>query len=88
MNVPSPRNLTYALLALIVTTALPLFPLWLGKLAKYRKLSPFPQLRRRLETSFLSNSSNCNLDEKYYLHARYLLLPTCPTPQNEKKIGL
>jgi len=30
----------------------PLFPRWLEKLAKCRELSPFPQLRRRLEISF------------------------------------
>jgi len=56
----------------------PLFPHRLGKLANNRELPTFPQLRRRLGFLFSPSSYNFNLDEKCYLLARYLLLPTCP----------
>jgi hypothetical protein len=56
----------------------PPFPNRLGKLANNRELPTFPQLRRRLGFLFSPSSFNFNLDEKCYLHARYLLLPTCP----------
>ena len=56
----------------------PLFPHRLGKLANNRELPTFPQLRRRLGFLFSPSSFNLNFDEKCYLLARYLLLPTCP----------
>jgi hypothetical protein len=60
---------------------LPLFPHWLGKLAKPRA-SHIPTASAATgDFPFLSNSFNFNFDEKCYLHARYLLLRTSPTAQ-------
>jgi hypothetical protein len=56
----------------------PLFPHCLGKLAK---TASFPHSHSFDDDSgfpFFSSSFNFNFDEKCYLHARYLLLPTCP----------
>ena len=64
--------------------SLPTLP-W--KARKKRELPTFPQLRRRLGiSSFAPSSFNFNFDEKRYLHARYLLLPTCPFAQGPAKI--
>jgi hypothetical protein len=62
----------------------PLFPHCLGKLAK---TASFPHSHSFDDDSgfpFFSSSFNFNFDEKCYLHARYLLLPTCPFEHIEK----
>ena len=60
----------------------------LGKLANNRDLPTFPQLRRRLGFPFSPSSFNFNFNEKCYLHARYLLLPTCPFAHDGDYDGL
>ena len=55
----------------------PLFPHCLGKLAKTASFPHSHSFGDDLEFPFSPNSFNFN-NEKCYLHARYLLLPTCP----------
>ena len=56
--------------------SLPTLP-W--KARKNRELPTFPQLRRRLGVSFFSQARLTSTStKKCYLHAQYLLLPTCP----------
>ena len=59
----------------------PLFPHCLGKLAKNACFPHSHSLGDDLDFPFSSSSFNFNLNEKCYLHARYLLLPTCPFAQ-------
>ena len=63
----------------------PLFPHCLGKLAKNACFPHSHSLGDDLDFPFSSSSFNFNLNEKCYLHARYLLLPTCPFAQGLKK---
>ena len=56
----------------------PLFPHCLGKLAKNATFPHSHSLGDDLGFPFSPSSFNFNLNEKCYLHARYLLLPTCP----------
>jgi hypothetical protein len=53
----------------------------LGKLAKTASFPHSHSLGDDLEFPFSPSSFNFNLNEKCYLHARYLLLPTCPFAQ-------
>ena len=65
----------------------PPFPHWLGKLAK---TASFPHPTASATTGnfpFPPRSFNFNFDEKCYLHARYLLLPTCPTAQAKRRFS-
>ena len=41
-----------------------------------------------LDFPFSPSSFNFNFNEKCYLHARYLLLPTCPFAHVQKRVGL
>ncbi len=66
----------------------PLFPHCLGKLAKNACFPHSHSLGDDLDFPFSSSSFNFNLNEKCYLHARYLLLPTCPFAHELKEIGL
>jgi len=50
----------------------------LGKLAKTASFPHSHSLGDDLEFPFSPSSFNFNFNEKCYLHARYLLLPTCP----------
>jgi hypothetical protein len=60
----------------------PLFPHCLGKLAKQPRASHIPTASGDdLGFPFSPSSFNFNFDEKCYLHARYLLLPTSPFAQ-------
>lgn len=53
----------------------------LGKLAKTASFPHSHSLGDDLEFPFSPSSFNFNFNEKCYLHARYLLLPTCPFAQ-------
>src|SRR5271154_2168362 len=58
------------------------FPLSHTALESSQKTASFPHSHSFGDDwrfPFFSNSFNFNFDEKCYLHARYLLLPTCPT---------
>jgi hypothetical protein len=59
----------------------PLFPHCLGKLAKNASFPHSHSFGDDLEFPFSPSSFNFNLNEKCYLHARYLLLPTSPFAQ-------
>jgi hypothetical protein len=59
----------------------PLFPHGLGKLANSASFPHSHSFGDDWRFPFFSNSFNFNFGEKCYLHARYLLLPTCPTAQ-------
>ena len=50
----------------------------LGKLAKTASFPHSHSFGDDLEFPFSPSSFNFNFNEKCYLHARYLLLPTCP----------
>jgi hypothetical protein len=50
----------------------------LGKLANTASFPHSHSLGDDLEFHFSPSSFNFNFNEKCYLHARYLLLPTCP----------
>jgi hypothetical protein len=65
----------------------PLFPHGLGKLANSASFPHSHSFGDDWRFPFFSNSFNFNFDEKCYLHARYLLLPTCPTTHNQKTTG-
>jgi hypothetical protein len=54
----------------------------LGKLAKTASFPHSHSLGDDLEFPFSPSSFNFNFNEKCYLHARYLLLPTCPFAQS------
>jgi hypothetical protein len=56
----------------------PLFPHRLGKLAKTASFPHSHSFGDDLGFPFSPNSFNFNFNEKCYLHARYLPLPTCP----------
>src|ERR1700687_979894 len=61
-----------------------LFPLGSHRLGKLAKTASFPHSHSfgdDLEFPFSPSSFNFNFNEKCYLHARYLLLPTCPFAQ-------
>src|ERR1700687_1399481 len=61
-----------------------LFPLGSHRLGKLAKTASFPHSHSfgdDLEFPFSPSWFNFNFDEKCYLHARYLLLPTCPFAQ-------
>jgi hypothetical protein len=64
----------------------PLFPHCLGKLAKTASFPHSHSFGDDLGFLFSTSSFNFNFDEKCYLHARYLLLPTCPFAQSPTKI--
>jgi hypothetical protein len=64
----------------------PLFPHCLGKLAKTASFPHSHSFGDDLGFLFSTSSFNFNFDEKCYLHARYLLLPTCPFAQ-ERELG-
>jgi hypothetical protein len=66
----------------------PLFPHGLGKLAKTASFPHSHSFGDDLEFPFSASSFNFNFNEKCYLHARYLLLPTCPFAHNGRIIGL
>jgi hypothetical protein len=53
----------------------------LGKLAKTASFPHSHSFGDDLEFPFSPSSFNFNFNEKCYLHARYLLLPTCPFAQ-------
>jgi hypothetical protein len=59
----------------------PLFPHCIGKLPKTASFPHSHSLGDDLGVPSSPNSFNFNLNEKCYLHARYLLLPTCPFAQ-------
>src|SRR5271165_5891368 len=59
----------------------PLFPHCLGKLAKTASFPHSHSFGDDLGFPFSPSSFNFNFNEKCYLHARYLLLPTCPFAQ-------
>jgi hypothetical protein len=56
----------------------PLFPHRLGKLANNASFPHSHSFGDGLGFPFSPSSFNFNFDEKCYLHARSLLLPTCP----------
>jgi hypothetical protein len=58
----------------------------LGKLAKTASFPHSHSLGDDLEFPFSPSSFNFNFNEKCYLHARYLLLPTCPFAQGPTKL--
>jgi hypothetical protein len=60
----------------------PLYPHCLGKLAKNASFPHSHSFGDDLEFPFSPSSFNFNLNEKCYLHARYLLLPTSPFAQS------
>src|ERR1700677_3396978 len=62
----------------------PLFPHGLGKLANSASFPHSHSFGDDWRFPFFSNSFNFNFGEKCYLHARYLLLPTCPTAQQNQ----
>ena len=64
----------------------PLFPHCLGKLAKTASFPHSHSFGDDLEFPFSPNSFNFNFNEKCSLHARYLLLPTCPFAQQNKSL--
>jgi hypothetical protein len=66
----------------------PLFPHGLGKLAKTASFPHSHSFGDDLEFPFSASSFNFNFNEKCYLHARYLLLPTCPFAQAQQRFGL
>jgi hypothetical protein len=65
----------------------PLFPHCLGKLAKTASFPHSHSFGDDLGFPFSPSSFNFNFDEKCYLHARYLLLPTCQFAQARKRVG-
>jgi hypothetical protein len=66
----------------------PLFPHGLGKLAKTASFPHSHSFGDGLGFPFSPSSFNFNPNEKCYLHARYLLLPTSPFAQkDEKRMG-
>src|SRR5882757_4597427 len=64
----------------------PLFPHRLGKLAKTASFPHSHSFGDDLGFPFSPNSFNFNFNEKCYLHARYLLLPTCPFVQTDMPV--
>jgi len=56
----------------------------LGKLAKTASFPHSHSFGDDLEFPFSPSSFNFNFNEKCYLHARYLLLPTCPFAQQNQ----
>jgi hypothetical protein len=62
-------------------SSFPLFQHCLGKLAMNASFPHSHSLGDDLGFPFSPSSFNFNFDEKCYLHARYLLLPTCPFAQ-------
>jgi hypothetical protein len=66
----------------------PLFPHYLGNLAKTPSFPHSHSFGDDLEFPFSPSSFNFNFNEKCYPHARYLLLPTCPLAQAQQKSGL
>ena len=65
----------------------PPFPHCLGKLAKTASFPHSHSLGDDLGFPFSPSSFNFNFNEKCYLHARYLLLPTCPFAQGKSYVG-
>ena len=65
----------------------PLFPHCLGKLAKTASSPHSHTIGDDLGFAFSPSSFNFNFNEKRYLHARYLLLPTCPFAQGVANEG-
>ena len=65
----------------------PLFPHCLGKLAKTASFPHSHSFGDDLGFPFSPSSFNFNFNEKCYLHARYLLLPTCPFAQSHSYEG-
>jgi len=65
----------------------PLFPHCLGKLAKTATFPHSHSFGDDLGFPFSPSSFNFNFNEKCYLHARYLLLPTCPFAQQSIRFG-
>jgi hypothetical protein len=65
----------------------PLFPHCLGKLAKNASFPHSHSFGGDLEFPFSPSSFNFNFNEKCYLHARYLLLPTCQSPHTQQNLG-
>jgi hypothetical protein len=65
----------------------PLFPHWLGKLAKIASFPHSHSFGDDLEFLLSSSSFNFNFDEKCYPLARYLLLPTSPVAQQVSSMG-
>jgi hypothetical protein len=59
-------------------------PHCLGKLANTASFPHSHSFGDDLAFLFSPSSFNFNFDEKCYLHARYLLLPTCPFAQGGK----
>ena len=59
----------------------------LGKLAKTASFPHSHSFGDDLEFPFSPSSFNFNFNEKCYLHARYLLLPTCPFAQGGANEG-
>ncbi len=66
----------------------PLFPHCLGKLAKTASFPHSHSLGDDLGFPSSPSSFNFNFNEKCYLHARYLLLPTCQFAQSHTYEGL
>ena len=62
----------------------PLFPHCLGKLPKTASFPHSHSFGDDLGFPFSPSSFNFNFNEKCYLHARYLLLPTSPFAQQNK----
>src|SRR5450631_3294162 len=62
----------------------PLFPHCLGKLAKTASFPHSHSFGDDLGFPFSPSSFNFNFNEKCYLLARYLLLPTCPFAQQNQ----
>ena len=58
----------------------------LGKLAKTASFPHSHSFGDDLEFPFSPSSFNFNLSGKCYLHARYLLLPTCPFAQKVQPV--
>ena len=67
--------------------AMEMTALCLGKLAKTASFPHSHSFGDDLGFPFSPNSFNFNFNEKCYLHARYLLLPTCPFAQAEEELG-
>jgi hypothetical protein len=62
----------------------PLFPHRLGKLANNASFPHSHSFGDGLGFPFSPSSFNFNFDEKCYLHARSLLLPTCPFAEQNR----
>src|SRR5450631_3131456 len=65
----------------------PLFPHCLGKLAKTASFPHSHSFGDDLGFPFSPSSFNFNFNEKCYLLARYLLLPTCPFAHQPSTMG-